>query len=179
MDRTQPPAAVTEGSQDAAQPQPLPATGLFETHLAVDNLDLAIDFYGRVLGFRLAHVIPSRQAAFLWIGAEGNAMLGLWSTGFAPQTVTLHTAFRVSVADAMAAPRALRSLGVTPLDFDGRPTDAPVVLGWMPAAAVYFRDPFGHLLEYIAMLPDRARPDAGVVSWRMWTLMQNAALESR
>jgi hypothetical protein len=40
----------------------------------------------------------------------------------------------------------------------------------MPAASVYFRDPDGHLLEYIAMLDDRPRPEDGVVTWRQWTL---------
>jgi NAD(P)H-dependent FMN reductase len=38
----------------------------------------------------------------------------------------------------------------------------------MPAAAVYFRDPDGHLLEFIAMLDGDARPDAGVVTWSEW-----------
>jgi lactoylglutathione lyase len=31
-------------------------------------------------------------------------------------------------------------------------TAEPSVIGWMPAAAVYFRDPDGHLLEYLPML---------------------------
>jgi lactoylglutathione lyase len=39
----------------------------------------------------------------------------------------------------------------------------------MPAAAVYFRDPDGHLLEYLAMLDEEPRPDSGVVSWSQWT----------
>ena len=51
----------------------------------------------------------------------------------------------------------LRSAGITPLDFDGRLTDEPVVLAWMPAASIYFHDPDGHLLEYIAMLPEDTR----------------------
>ena len=51
---------------------------------------------------------------------------------------------------------------------DSRQTK-PVVIGWMPAASVYFHDPDGHLLEYIAMLPDDPRPDVGVVTWREWT----------
>jgi lactoylglutathione lyase len=101
-------------------------------------------------------------------------MLGLWVAGSAPQTVTLHTAFRVSPAAVMAAPGLLRSAGVTPLDFDGRPTDLPVVLGWIPAAAVYFRDPDGHLLEYIAPLPHEPRPDCGVMPWRMWEVLRSA-----
>ena len=146
---------------------------LFEVHLTVTNLDEAIGFYRDVLGLPLAHVTTARHAAFFWIGAAGKAMLGLWAAGSAPQTVLSHTAFRVGLADVMAAPNALRSAGITPLDLDGKPTDLPVVLGWMPAAAVYFRDPDGHLLEYIAMLPHEPRPDCGVVPWRMWEAMNH------
>ena len=150
------------------------ARDLFEVHLTVRNLDVAIRFYRDTVGLTLAHVTMERQAAFFWIGATGNAMLGLWAAGPAPHSVALHTAFRVSLADVLAAPEFLRNAGITPLDFDGRPTDLPVVLAWMPAAAVYFRDPDGHLLEYIAMLPDEPRPDDGVVPWRTWELMQSA-----
>jgi lactoylglutathione lyase len=150
---------------------------LFEVHLTVRNLDVAIGFYRDIVGFTLAHVTQRRQAAFLWIGSDRTAMLGLWAAGSAPQSVTLHTAFRVSWADVLAAPRLLRKAGVTPLDFDGKPTNLPVVLAWMPAAAVYFRDPDGHLLEYIAMLPHEPRPDLGVVPWRTWELMQRALMK--
>ncbi len=150
------------------------ALDLFEVHLTVRNLDEAIRFYRDILGLTVAHVTTGRQAAFLWIGAARKAMLGLWVAGSAPQWVTLHTAFRVSWTDVMAAPDLLRHAGVTPLDFDGRPTELPVVLTWMPAAAVYFRDPDGHLLEYIAMLPHEPRPDCGVVPWRTWELMQSS-----
>ena len=144
---------------------------LFEVHLTVTNLDEAIGFYRDVLGLPLAHVTTARTAAFFWIGAAGNATLEIWAAGSAPQTVRLHTAFRVGLADVMSAPNALRSAGITPLDFDGRPTHLPVVLAWMPAAAVYFRDPDGHLLEYVAMLPCEPRADCGVVPWRMWEAM--------
>ena len=49
---------------------------------------------------------------------------------------------------------------MTPLSFFTTETDEPSVIGWMPAAAVYFRDPDGHLLEYLAMLDEapQARP---------------------
>jgi hypothetical protein len=40
--------------------------------------------------------------------------------------------------------------------------------GRRPAAAVYFRDPDGHLLEYLAMLDAAPRPDLGIVSWSQW-----------
>lgn len=45
------------------------------------------------------------------------------------------------------------------------PADEPSVIGWMPAAAVYFRDPDGHQLEVISMLDGKPRPDVGIVPW--------------
>jgi lactoylglutathione lyase len=151
------------------------ARDLFEAHLTVTDLDEAIRFYRDALGLRLAHVPDTRHAAFFWIGSSGNAMLGLWAAGPSPLQIVSHVAFRVGLADVLAAPRALRSAGITPLGFDGQPTDLPDVLAWMPAAAVYFRDPAGHLLEYIAMLPDKPCSDCGVLPWRMWEQMQDAA----
>jgi lactoylglutathione lyase len=148
--------------------------GLFEVHLTVADLDKAIAFYGDVVGLRPAHVEPARQVAFFWVGPAGHAILGLWAAGPAPQKVTSHTAFRVSLADVLAAPGALRAAGVTPLDFDGRPTDQPIVFTWMPAVAVFFRDPDGHLVEYIAMLPQEPRAEYGIMPWRMWVEMHRA-----
>jgi lactoylglutathione lyase len=92
-------------------------------------------------------------------------MLGLWETGSGPQKITQHVAFKVEVPDVLASLNALRQAGITPLDFDGKPTDEPVVLCWMPAAAIYFHDPDGNLLEFLAMLPQAPRPDLGVVKW--------------
>ena len=150
------------------------ARDLFEAHLTVADLDEAIRFYRDVLGLRLAHVSYTRHAAFFWIGSSGNAMLGLWAAGSSPVKIVSHLAFRVGVADVLAAPRALQSAGITPLGFDGQPTDLPDVLAWMPAAAVYFRDPAGNLLEYISMLPQKPCADCDVLPWRMWELMQEA-----
>ena len=112
-----------------------PVDRLFEAHLVVADLDASIGFYRDRVGLDLAHVTPARHAAFFWVGPVGNAMLGLWAAGSGPQRMTLHTAFRASLEDVVAAPRALRSAGITPLDFDGQPTDEPVVLAWMPAAS--------------------------------------------
>ena len=156
----------------------IPVQNFFEAHLPVTDLDRAVEFYRDVLGFRLAHVVHARQAAFFWIGPAGNAMLGLWGTGSGPQRMALHTAFRASLADVVAAPGTLRSAGITPLDFDGQPTDQPVVLAWMPAASVFFHDPDGHLLEYIAMLPDPPRPEQGIVPWRDWEFAHRAVVPS-
>jgi lactoylglutathione lyase len=146
-----------------------PVGRLFEAHLTVSDLEVSVEFYRDRVGLELAHVIPTRQAAFFWVGSRGTTMLGLWAGGSAPQKTTTHIAFVARRDDVVAAPRALQSAGITPLDFDGRPTDEPVVLAWMPAASIYFHDPDGHLLEYIAMLPEDPCPDRGVLKWHEWT----------
>src|SRR5689334_20035499 len=117
--------------------------GLFEAHLTVTDLHAAVAFYHDVVGLQLAHLESARQAAFFWIGPAGSSMLGLWEAGPAPHHVTSHIAFRVSLAQVLGAPDALRKAGITPLDFDGRPADRPIVFAWMPAASVFFRDPDG------------------------------------
>jgi len=131
---------------------------LFEAHLPVADLDSSIAFYRDRVGVELANVVPG-QAAFLWIGSPGRAMLGLWSAGGGPNRMALHVAFGSTVNEVSTAPGDLRAAGITPLDFDGRPTDEAIVLAWMPAILVCFRDPDGHLLECIAMLPDTPRPE--------------------
>jgi len=150
------------------------ATSLFEAHIAVANLDASIAFYRGVPGLELAHVTGDRGAAFFWIGGRGRAMLGVWAAASAPQKITTHIAFAAALDDVLVAPGVLRSAGIDPLDFDGRPTDEAVVIGWMPAACVYFRDPDGHLLEYLAMLADAPQPECGVVSWSAWRLRQRS-----
>jgi lactoylglutathione lyase len=116
-----------------------PARSLFEAHLPVADLDTSTAFYRDIVGLTLAHVTSAREAAFFWVGSPGQAMLGLWSAGSAPQKTTTHIAFGATLEDVVAAPRALRSSGVTPLNFEAQPTDEPVVLAWMPAASIYFR----------------------------------------
>jgi lactoylglutathione lyase len=149
--------------------EPVPVAGLFETHLTVSDLARSVAFYREVVGLPLALELPERGAAFFWIGAPGEAMLGLWSLGSAPVGLSLHIAFRASLDAVLGACERLHSLGVTPLSFDAIETAEPSVIGWMPAAAVYFRDPDGHLLEYLAMLDEQARPERGIVTWSQWT----------
>jgi lactoylglutathione lyase len=124
--------------------------------------------YRDLLGLELAHVLPERQAAFFWIGGPGRAMLGLWSGSVSPNTLRLHLAFGLALEAVLASPAALRRSGVEPLDCHGQPATEPSVIGWMPAAAVFFHDPDGHLLEHLAMLPHRPHPEAGVVPYGEW-----------
>ncbi len=142
--------------------------GLFETHLTVSDLNRSAAFYRDVVGLSLAWEVPERSAAFLWIGEPGEAMLGLWSVGSAPIGLSLHIAFKATLDDVMRACDRLRDAGVQPLSFFATETNEPSVIGWMPAAAIYFRDPDGHLLEYLAMLDAEPRPDLGILSWSQW-----------
>ena len=95
-------------------------------------------------------------------------MLGLWLGSSSPNALRLHVAFALDLEAVLASPAVLRASGFEPLGFHGRPTAEPSVIGWMPAASVFFRDPDGHLLEYLAMLPHVPRPDAGVIPYGEW-----------
>ena len=149
-----------------------PILDLFEAHLTVSDLNRAMAFYGGVLGLEQALFVPARRVAFYWLGGHGKAMLGLWEAGSAPMRMNLHVAFRVGLDELLLAAGQLRSAGVDPLDFNSQPTIEPVVLGWMPAASLYFKDPDGNLLEYLCMLDEAPRPEAGVVPWSEWILTE-------
>ena len=143
--------------------------GLYETHLTVSNLERSINFYRAIVGLELAHTIPERNVAFFWIGGRETSMLGLWSIHSSPLQIKLHIAFQTTLDQVIAAPTYLRSKGITPQSGTGAEIDEPIVFPWMPAASVYFNDPDGHQLEYIAILPEQARPDIpGVTTLSAW-----------
>ncbi len=150
----------------------VPIYGLFETHLTVSDLQQSITFYRDIVGLQLALEVSERNVAFFWIGdnASRRSMLGLWSVGTAPIGLNLHVAFEVAaINDLLDAPKRLKDNGIIPLSFFGEESLEPSVIGWMPAAAIYFRDPDGHLIEYLTMLNDEERrPDLGIVNWSEW-----------
>jgi len=131
-------------------------------------LDRARVFYEKKLGLEEANYLEDRKVSFFWLGPEKRSMLGVWEVGTAPVSTIQHIAFDVTLEECERSIESLKEAGIEPLDFFGRPTDEPVVIGWMPAAMVYFKDPDGHLLEYIAVLDEPPRPAAGIVTLRQW-----------
>jgi catechol 2,3-dioxygenase-like lactoylglutathione lyase family enzyme len=146
----------------------VPIAGLWETHITVSDLDRSIGFYRDVVGLTLAHTVPHRHAAFFWIGPPRQAMLGLWSIHTSPIAMKLHYAFQVTLEDAVKSIAALTKAGLQPTSGTGQPIDEPEVIPWIPSASVYFVDPDGHSLEFIAMLPEPPAPDMKHLPLSAW-----------
>jgi catechol 2,3-dioxygenase-like lactoylglutathione lyase family enzyme len=142
--------------------------GLFETHLFVADLERSMRFYSDLRGLELCYTDAARKAAFFWIGQPKAYMLGLWQK---PETEIdkRHFAFRCSVDDVLhhSIPY-LKERGLQPYNFLKDGQEKPMVFAWMPAVAIYFTDPDGHYLEFIAILDGPARPELGVIAYEEW-----------
>ena len=108
-------------------------------------------------------------------------MIGLWG----PNTAygrddgiarKCHVAFALSFDQLLVAIKRLNERGIETLGFGGHKTHEPTVIGWMPSAQIYFRDPDGHMLEFISVLPDPPDPAfTGVYSdWKKLRTRFNA-----
>lgn len=143
--------------------------GIYETHLPVSDLDRAVEFYGEQLGLELGLLQRERGAAFLFVRhGDDRSMLGLFETDeplatrATDEVAGRHFAFRVEVDDVDRMVPWLRERGIEPL------SEEPVVLTWMPAAAVFFEDPDGNLLELIADLPDPPGREVDAMPLSQW-----------
>ena len=145
--------------------------GLFETHINVTNLETSMQFYGETLGLELGRHEKDRRVAFYWLGKRGEAMLGLWEKP-AGEVQRQHFAFRSSLEAILKAERFLKEKGLEPKNFLRDGTEHPMVFAWMPAIAIYFSDPDGHSLEFIAMLDGKPYPDLGVMTLEDWYTLQ-------
>jgi lactoylglutathione lyase len=153
---------------------PVAVDGLFETHIAVRDLQQSIAFYRDTLGLTMFDQNAERRFAFFWLGPPGRAFLGVWE-GSNILRMQLHFALACSVEAVLAAPARLRAVGVTPRGFHGEESDTPVVFGNFPAVAVYCRDPDDHSVEFLAMLDAPPRPELGLVSWPIWRAAQGSS----
>lgn len=57
---------------------------------------------------------------------------------------------------------------LTSASMGNRPTSQWSLAGCCLRFSMFFRDPDGELLEYIAMLPEPPQPERGVVPWQVW-----------
>jgi lactoylglutathione lyase len=67
----------------------------------------------------------------------------------------------------------VKDAGLQPASGTGQPIDEPEVIPWIPAASVYFQDPDGHLLEYIAMLSESPAPQMKRMPLSKWRDMHS------
>lgn len=141
---------------------------LYETHLFVENLEISTQFYSTVLGLKQCYYEAERRAAFFWIGRDKEAMLGLWEKP-KDEIDIRHFAFRCEKEFVLdQAVDFLQRHNLKPYNFLNDDTSNPMVFSWMPAIAIYFDDPDGHILEFIALLEGDSRPELGVVSYEDW-----------
>lgn len=145
---------------------------LYETHIPVTDTKTSQTFYSEVVGLPFAYRDPTRDIVFLWVDEKQKGMIGLWgaTTGYGRQngvSTRCHLAFSVSFEGLRRAIVRLSERGIETSGFGGKSTTEPSVLGWMPSAQIYFRDPDGHSLEFIAILPET--PNANFIgSYSDW-----------
>jgi len=136
---------------------------LYEAHLPVADTSAAEKFYREVVGLTFAYRDPGRDIVFLWADAREKGMIGLWGPGTTygggdNVALTHHLAFAVEFDQLQRKIEELGTRGIETFGFGGGKTCEPTVIGWMPSAQIYFRDPDGHLLEFISNLSQEPRP---------------------
>lgn len=128
--------------------------GLYEAHLPVSDMRQSIEFYQK-LGLELAY--ESGKVSFVWI-EKGRSWLGLWEADEVniPYHASIrHIAFHVEVEDIIKAKEWLKEREVEVREAFGFSAERqPIVLPNNPQAhaCLYFDDPDGNSLEFIAPL---------------------------
>lgn len=80
-----------------------------------------------------------------------------------------HFAFRCDAGDILnKSNEYLAARNLPAYNFLRQPGNQPMVFARMPAIAVYFNEPDGHILEFIAMLPGKPSPGLGVITYEEW-----------
>jgi lactoylglutathione lyase len=133
---------------------------LYETHLAVADTEISKNFYIGTVGLTFAHRDATRDVVFLWAGPDRKSMLGLWGPGttYGERLHKSHLAFALALPELIAVGLGLKAAGVKTVNFNNEETIEPSVIGWMPSAQLYFRDPDDHTVEFISLLDDAPEP---------------------
>ncbi len=149
--------------------------GLYETHLFVEDLERSIEFYSKKMGLQQCHYEEERRAAFFWIGKPKQFMLGLWEKPKAEIDIR-HFAFECEPDWVLnESVNYLKERNIQPRNFFNDGSERPMVFAWMPAIAIYFDDPDGHVLEFIGILEGESRPENGIISCEEWKELESNA----
>jgi lactoylglutathione lyase len=142
--------------------------GIFETHINVSDYQASADFYERLLNIMPLHEDQVRKSKFYWVGKPGESMLGIRENYPSSLIQRQHFAFRVDLEDIKSARAYLSDLGIESTNFYGDPSGDLIVFPFMPAVSIYFKDPDGHSIEFIAMLDDPPKPELDMMTWKEW-----------
>src|SRR5205814_1266193 len=82
-----------------------------------------------------------------------KAGVGLWGPGTAygirdEVILKCHIAFSIPLDQLFGMIKKLNESGIDTFGFGGEKAEEPTVIGWMPSAQIYFRDPDRHMLEF-------------------------------
>jgi catechol 2,3-dioxygenase-like lactoylglutathione lyase family enzyme len=146
---------------------------LYETHLRVTDIGRSRQFYENTMGLVVGWVSEDQRGVLYWVGPPGKTMLGIRQFP-AAEVLRQHISFEIALEEMKDAALFLKDKGLTAYNIIDK-SPSPVVHGWMPAVSLYFDDPDGHMLEFIAMLPDRPRPEVGAILWGEWNRTREAS----
>ena len=149
--------------------------GFYEVFLPVTDVQRAVTFYVEKLGFQPGYQESPSRALLLYDDGGTRSMLGLFHVDAVERRH--HISFRMLEQDVDQMIPYLAQRGIEAVhpsrDRVQGPMREPIVHGWMPAAAVYFRDPDEHLLELIADLAGPKRPEVLYCSLSEWRTLRS------
>ncbi|AXI08480.1 glyoxalase [Oceanobacillus zhaokaii] len=142
--------------------------GIFETHINVSNYQNSAAFYDKLLNIIPLFEDSTRKSKFYWVGKPGESMLGIRENYPSPLIQRQHFAFKVNLDDISSARDYLSDLGIETTNFLGESSENLLVFPFMPAVSIYFKDPDGHSIEFLAMLKDPPKPELDIMTLQEW-----------
>lgn len=143
---------------------------IFESHINVQDLDKSIHFYNKILGLEIGH-IDKRGIVFFWVGRNKESMFGIWANQeninyFQPSHIAFSDGFSL-----MKKNSELRKKNIDTFNFFNNPVIEEsdlTIFPWMPAESFFFKDPDGHLLEFVNILDEKPRASQDICTKKEW-----------